>query len=252
MHEETIQEPVKEMAEESQKPLKTTPLMVPNSVSELTKENWVRSLWEEVRKAKETAHNKEKAPITEIDLERKQAQFDLITRYADTQSSSSNGSKASGMKELPSFINPEESDKEVLRLPSQYHPSPIVMDIANIQTFMSTPVMVTLTLAEALKVKPKLWQEVTTCLGQVGFQRIKTKPNQMPGDGVEKVKCEPVPINKVRDYCEGEDSNTTLPVEFNEVKSMAILDSGAGVAIATKEVWDAWGNPALRKTRMKL
>ena len=33
---------------------------------------------------------------------------------------------------------------------------------------------------------------------------------------------------------------------------MAILDSGAGVAIATKEVWDAWGNPALRKTRMKL
>ena len=39
----------------------------------------------------------------------------------------------------------------------------------------------------------------------------------MPGDGVAKVKCELAPINKVGDYCEGEDSNTTLPVEFNEV-----------------------------------
>ena len=171
----------------------------------------------------------------------------MVTRYEDTQSSSSNESKASGMKELPSFINPKGSDKEVLRLPSQYHPSPKVMDTTNIQTFMSTPVMVTLTLAEILKVKPKLWQEIITCLGQEGVQKIKTKLNQMPGDGVGKVKCEPVPINKVRDYCGGEDSNTTLPVEFNEIKSMAILDSGAGVAIATKDVWYAWGNPTLKK-----
>ena len=80
----------------------------------------------------------------------------------------------------------------------------------------------------------------------------KKKAKQKPTEVVRKVKYKPVPSNKVGDYCEGEDNNTTLPVEFNEVKSMAILDSGAGVAIATKEVWDAWGNPALRKTRMKL
>ena len=67
----------------------------------------------------------------------------------------------------------------------------------------------------------------------------------------KRAKCEPVPINKVGDYCEDEDGNTTLPVEFNEVRSLAILDSGAGVAIATKEVWESWGKPALRKTRMK-
>ena len=40
-----------------------------------------------------------------------------------------------------------------------------------------------------------------------------------------------------------------LLVEFNEVKSMAILDSKARVAIATKSVWDAWGNPTLRKIK---
>ena len=71
VHGETIQEPSPEMDGEHQKPLETTPLMVPNSVSELTEENWVKSLWEEVRKAKENAHHKEKAPITEIDLEKK-------------------------------------------------------------------------------------------------------------------------------------------------------------------------------------
>ena len=46
----------------------------------------------------------------------------------------------------------------------------------------------------------------------------------------KKGKSEPVPINKVGDYCKVEHGNTTLPVEFNEVKSLAILDSGTGVA----------------------
>ena len=167
------------MVEESQRPLETTPLMVSNSISKLTKENWVKSLWEEVKIASEVANNKGKSPIAKVDLNKKQAHLDMVTRYADTQSSSLNESKASGMKELPSFINPEGSDKEVLRLPSQYHLSPIVMDVANIQTFMSTPVKVTLTLAEVLKIKPELWQEVTTCLGKNGCSsaRNETQPN---------------------------------------------------------------------------
>ena len=71
-----------------------------------------------------------------------------------------------------------------------------------------------------------------------------------PKEGLQK--SEPVPINKVGDYCEGEDGNPTLPVQFNDHKSLAILDSGTGVAIATKQTWEAWGNPALRKTRLKL
>ena len=52
-------------------------------------------------------------------------------------------------------------------------------------------------------------------------------------DPIKKVKCELVPLNKVGDYCEGDDGNTTLPIEINEVKSLEILDSGVGVAIAT-------------------
>ena len=110
--------------------------MVPNSISKLIKENWVKSLWEKVKKASEIANNKEKAHIAEVDLNKKQAHLDMVTRYGDTQSSFSNESKASSMKELPSFINLEGSDKEVLILPSQYHPSLIVMDTSNIQTLM--------------------------------------------------------------------------------------------------------------------
>ena len=61
----------------------------------------------------------------------------------------------------------------------------------------------------------------------------------MPKEVVKKVSVSLSPIKKVGHYCEGEDNNTTLPIEFNEVKSMAILDNGAGVAIATKDVLDA-------------
>ena len=57
-------------------------------------------------------------------------------------------------------------------------------------------------------------------------------------DPMKKVKCELVPFNKGGDYCEEDDGNTTLLVELNEVKSLTILESGAKVPIATKEVWN--------------
>ena len=61
-----------------------------------------------------------------------------------------------------------------------------------------------------------------------------------------------VPLNKVGDYCEGEDGNITLPIEYNYVNTLAILGSGVGIATATKIIWEAWGESAIKKTRMKL
>ena len=58
--------------------------MVPNSISELTKENWVKSLWEKICKANKKTKNKEKAPISKVDLDKKQAYIDMVTRYAET------------------------------------------------------------------------------------------------------------------------------------------------------------------------
>ena len=79
-----------------------------------------------------------------------------------------------------------------------------------------------------------------------GLKDANTFQNQKKTSGA------PVPLNKVGKYCEGDEGNTSIPVEFNGVKSLAILDSGAGVAIATKQVWTSWGKPYLRKTTMKL
>ena len=143
-------------------------------------ENWVESLWEELRKTKEDREDEGKAPIIEIDLDKKQAKLDPIMGFEHKITTSHSTSKDLGLKELPSFIDEDESDKEVpsflddngsdkevLRVPSQYHPSPIVMDTANLQILMSTPVKVSMKLAKILKAKPKLWQEVTTCLNKM-------------------------------------------------------------------------------------
>ena len=90
--------------------------------------------------------------------------------------SSHSTSKASSVKELASFIDENGSGKEILRLPSQYHPNPLVTDATNLQMLMSTPVKVSLTLAKILKAKPEMWQEVTTCFNQMGVPMIESKP----------------------------------------------------------------------------
>ena len=203
-----------------------------------------------------TKSKRRKAPITEIDLDGKQVHFNIGSRYGDQVSSKSKSksSKASTMKELPSFLGDGGSDEDIRRVPSQYRPSLVVLDTSNLQVLLSTPVKVMLPLAEVLRVKPELWHEVIKFLTKMGIN----KPYQIPIEEMlkettgKRAKCEPLPINKVGEYCEGEDGNTTLPLEFNEVKSLAILDSGAGVVIATKEVWESWGKLALRKKRMKL
>ena len=46
--------------------------------------------------------------------------------------------------------------------------------------------------------------------------------------------------------------NTTLLVEFNDRKAIAILNTGARVSIATKSLWQKWGKLALRRTCMQL
>ena len=43
-----------------------------------------------------------------------------------------------------------------------------------------------------------------------------------------------------------------LPIQMDKVKTLAILDTGAGVSIATKAMWIKWRKLSLRKTRMEL
>ncbi|MCO5593602.1 hypothetical protein L7F22_047617 [Adiantum nelumboides] len=119
--------------------------------------------------------------------------------------------------------------------------TPKMIDSKSFQEMLSTPVTFTITLSELLKIKPHLWEEMDKHLETKGVKiPLQTNP--------------PMEEKKIwgRDYCEGNEGNTTLQVDYNRVKTIAILDSGAGVAIATKQIWDKWGRPALKKTRMKL
>ena len=116
-------------------------------------------MWEELRKTKENREDEEKAPIIEIDLDKKQVKLDPIMGFEHEMTNSHSTCRTSGLTELPSFIDENGSDKEVLRVPSQYHPNPTVMDTANLQILMSTPVKVSMKLAEILKAKPELWQD---------------------------------------------------------------------------------------------
>ena len=68
----------------------------------------------------------------------------------------------------------------------------------------------------------------------------------------QKPAIEPVPLDKQRDYYEGESGNTMLSVEYAGHSIMAILDGGAGMSIITKEVWELWGKPTMKQARTQL
>ena len=126
-------------------------------------------------------------------------------------------------------------------------------DTGNLISLLSTPIDYKLTLGEILKVRPHLWNELATILEKMGIKGIKPKElNQLQNGDKAHAPLQPVPVNKVGEYCEGEDGNITLPAKYNNVKTLAVLDSGAAIAIATKSLWEAWGKPAIRRMQMKL
>ena len=50
------------------------------------------------------------------------------------------------------------------------------------------------------------------------------------------IRVEAIHINKGADYNEGEEGNISLPIKYNNVTTLAILDNGLGAAIATKSI----------------
>ena len=161
-------------------------------------------------------------------------------------------SKADSFKTLPSYLGEYETNSEVKKLPTLKLPSPKTLNISSLSMLLSTPIKCTLSLADLLRARPKMWEEVARYLKTVGVDIPMGEINHIQGQENQTKARTPVPLNKVGEYCEGEDSNTTIPVSYQGIKTFAILDIGAGVAIATKGIWEAWGRPALRKSRMKL
>ena len=94
---------------------------------------------------------------------------------------------------------------------------------------LSAPIKCTLPLANFLRARPDMWEEVARYLKMIGVDIPIGKLSHMGEKEETKKNLAPISLNKVGDYCEGEDGNTTLPVLYQGVKTFAILDSGARV-----------------------
>ena len=101
-----------------------------------------------------------------------------------------------------------------------------------------------------MKVKSDLWEGLTENLVSQGVL------NKGQFDQLEPAKTivgGQIELNKVSGIRGKDEVNTTFPVEYERVESIAILDSGAaGISIATKTIWEKWDKPTVRQTCMNL
>ena len=114
---------------------------------------------------------------------------------------------------------------------------------------VGTNPMHTTPVVDVLRVRPELWKELGLQLKKPGVELPISEQIPTMNNTRKQKNYKPVPLNKVGDYC---DSNRRVPVEFKGQQMLAILDSGVGVFIATKIIWESWGKPCIRKMRMKL
>ena len=113
-HRKTESQPPKEVMEPKVEP----EMVAPNSVSEEKKEEWMKSLWDEIQEANANREGKGKGPIAEIDLEKEQLNLDIALRYQEKEPTTSRSSKASIFKELPSFVGDYKSRDGIRKVPT--------------------------------------------------------------------------------------------------------------------------------------
>ena len=72
------------------------------------------------------------------------------------------------------------------------------------------------------------------------------KPSSVDKNGKTKAK------NKESKRTDEYNSYTTLPIKRGNLEFIAILDSGASISIATRQIWEKWGKPTLKASAIAL
>ena len=76
-------------------------------------------MWDKIQEANVDKTDKGKAPLIELDLDKPQANLEIQSRYNMVEPSDKSSSKASSLKELPSFLgNVVEIIDNVRKIPS--------------------------------------------------------------------------------------------------------------------------------------
>ena len=68
----------------------------------------------------------------------------------------------------------------------------------------------------------------------------------------KRIHKELIELKKVSGIQTKDEGNTTLLINYKGIESIAILDSGVGINIATKSIWEKWGRPTVCCTHMNL
>ena len=79
----------------------------------------------------------------------------------------------------------------------------------------------------------------------MGIQGIQNKHIKQLTKNNQTLTVQSIPLKKVGESCEGADGDISLPIEYNDVKTLEILNNGARKTIATKHVWEQWGRSAI-------
>ena len=90
-----------------------------------------------------------------------------------------------------------------------------------------------------LKVKPEMWVQVLKMLQNKDYacmENLNSKNHKgiATGTSIQKLS-----FNKLNNYGRhrADKGNSMLPIQMDKVKTLAILDTSAGVRIATKAMW---------------
>ena len=86
--------------------------------------------------------------------------------------------------------------------------------------------------------RPELWEGLTKNLVAQG---VLNKDRFDQQDLAKIIVGEQVELHKVSGIQGKYEGNTTLQVNYEGIESIAILDSGVGISIATKTIWEKWG-----------
>ena len=144
------------------------PKMSSNSSVLEVDEDWGNQLWEAVKKTYGKIGNEAKPPIEDIDFDQKTLDLEIRSNYEGCGSKTSHKSKAESFKTLPSYLGEYEANSEIRKLPTLKLPSPKTLDITSLSILLSTPIQCTLPLADLLRARPDMWEDVARYLKRIG------------------------------------------------------------------------------------
>ena len=114
-------------------------------------------------------------------MEQKTLELEIRSDSGGIGFENSQESKVDSFKTLPSYLGEYEANSKVRKLPTLKMHSPKTLNISSLSMLLSTPIKCTLPLADLLKARPKMWEEVARYLKTIGVDIPMGEINQSKG-----------------------------------------------------------------------